>query len=301
MTLVFACITPHGSEAIKQLAAKTTWKKFRRTTDSLRKIAAEVGRIKPDTIVIATPHNLRLSKNIGIILAENSTGILHASPRNPTSISLKTKCDVAFAKKLFERSRRARLPVVGANYGSNEGAASDMPMDWGTLVPLWFMLPRCRRKPRVVIVTPSREIPLSKNFQFGRVIAEHAEANRKKRVVFVASADQAHTHRNTGPYGYSTRAKEYDRFVLDALSRNRIREVMTITHDLVEAAKPDSLWQMAILAGIASEVKLKTEFISYDVPTYFGMICANFRRAGQLIGRSQQTGIPRQETRLTSL
>jgi aromatic ring-opening dioxygenase LigB subunit len=278
MTLVYACIAPHGSEAIEQLASKTSRRKFRKTRDGLRKLAAEIGRAKPDTIVLATPHNLKLWKNIGVILTENSTGTLQASPRNRRSVSLKTRCDVEFAKELLERSKRAKLPVVGANYGTNEGVTSDMPMDWGTLVPLWFMIPRCRRKPKLVIVTPSREIPLSKNYQFGQVIAEQAEANRKKRIIFVASADQAHAHKRSGPYGYNRRAGEYDVAVLNVLRRNQVGEVMAIKPDLVEAAKPDSLWQMAILAGIADKVKLKAQLLSYDVPTYFGMICANFIR-----------------------
>jgi len=62
------------------------------------------------------------------------------------------------------------------------------------------------------------------------------------------------------------------------LISNRIGAVMTFKQSLVEAAKPDSLWQMAMLAGIADKIKLKPELVSYDVPTYFGMICASFRR-----------------------
>jgi len=278
MPLVYACIAPHGGETIEELAPKASVEKFRKTRDGLRKLGAEVGRAKPDTIVLATPHNLRLWKNIGVVTAENSTGTLHASPRSKNVINLKAKCDVKFAKELLERSAQVKLLVVGANYGTSEGVSSDMQMDWGTLVPLWFMIPRCKRKPKLVIVTPSREIPLSQNFQFGRVIARVVEADRKKRVVFVASADQAHAHKRSGPYGYSPKAKEYDKFVLDALYRNRIKDVMNMRPDFVEAAKPDSLWQMTILAGIIDKVKLRAELISYDAPTYFGMICASFRR-----------------------
>ena len=278
MTLVYACIAPHGSEAIEQLASKTAVNKFRKTRDGLLRLASDVGKAKPDTIVIATPHNLRLWGKIGIVLSENSTGTLQASPRNKKTVSLKVKCDVKFASELLERSTRKHLPVVGAHYGTSEGVTADMPMDWGTLVPLWFMVPRCRRKPRVVIVTPSREIPLSKNFEFGRIIAEQAEANQKKRVVFVASADQAHAQKKNGPYGFNRQSKDYDRMVLEALIRNRISAVMTFKQSLVKAAKPDSLWQMAVLAGIADKIKLKSEIVSYDVPTYFGMICARFRR-----------------------
>ena len=58
---------------------------------------------------------------------------------------------------------------------------------------------------------------MSKNFEFGQIIAEQAESNRNKRVVFVASADQAHAHKKNGPYGFNRQAKDYDRMVLEAL------------------------------------------------------------------------------------
>ena len=278
MTLVYACIAPHGSEAIERLASKTVVNKFRKTRVGLRTLAVQVGKAKPDTIVIATPHNLRLSGKIGIILSENSSGTVQASPRNKNSVSLKAKCDVQFAKELLIRSSKMRLPVVGANYGTSEGPTSDIPMDWGTLVPLWFMLQRCAKKPKVVIVTPSREIALKKNFDFGRTIGDQAEADRRKRVVFVASADQAHAHKKSGPYGFSSRAREYDNLVVDAITRNQLRSITKFPTELVDAAKPDSLWQMAILAGISDRITLTAQLISYDLPTYFGMICAGFHR-----------------------
>jgi aromatic ring-opening dioxygenase LigB subunit len=279
MPLVYACIAPHGSETIPALASKEAKRRFAPTSTGLRALASQVRRSEPDTIVLATPHNLRLWKKIGVVIAEYSTGTLQASPRNQSSVRLKAKCDVKFAKDLVQRSENAKLPVVGANYGTSEGLTSDMPMDWGTLVPLWFMIPTCRRKPKLVIVTPSREIALWKNYKFGQLVGEQAEANRRKRIVFVASADQAHAHRRTGPYGYNRRAKEYDKFVLDVLKNNRFEDILHVPPDLVEAAKPDSLWQMAILAGIADRVGLRAELVSYDVPTYFGMICAHVKRA----------------------
>ncbi len=76
-----------------------------------------------------------------------------------------------------------------------------MPMDWGTLVPLWLFLKENRLQARLVLVAPSREIPLRLNVEFGRAIAELAERERR-RVVFVASADHAHAHRRAGPYAH---------------------------------------------------------------------------------------------------
>jgi len=229
----------------------------------------------PDTIIIASPHNLRLMGKIGIVVAENSTGTLGGSSKK--SVRLSVKCDSKLARQLLNWSVKARLPAVGANFGTSEGPASDMPMDWGTLVPLWFPIREKRVRSKVVIVTPSREIPLVENFKFGKVLARLAEAS-KTRVAFIASADQAHAHSKKGPYEYSRRASEYDNQVCKAILENRLKSILDFGSRLVEEAKPDSLWQMAILAGILEEVRMSSELVSYEVPTYYGMVCAGFRR-----------------------
>jgi aromatic ring-opening dioxygenase LigB subunit len=126
-----------------------------------------------------------------------------------------------------------------------------------------------------VIVTPSRGIPLAQNFEFGKAIAEAAEET-DKRVALVASADQAHTHRKDGPYGFDPRAKEYDRRVTEAVRDDALASIMRMEPAFVEGAKPDSLWQMTILAGALSVVPMKGELISYQVPSYYGMLCASY-------------------------
>jgi aromatic ring-opening dioxygenase LigB subunit len=277
LPVVYACIAPHGSEAIPQLASKVMLRKFRPTTVGMERMADEVKRAKPDTIVIASPHSLRLWHHIGIVIAENSSGILRASRQSRKSVTLKMKCDVGFARALLALASKRGLPVVGVNYGSAEGPASDMPMDWGTLVPLWFFARKLKRKSRIVIVTPSREILLRHNFEFGSAIADLAERSHKQ-IVFVASADQAHAHKKSGPYGFSRRAGDYDTMVLDLVAHSRLRSVLRLDPKLVEQAKPDSLWQMAMLAGVAEKVRLRGSVLSYQAPTYFGIMCASFQR-----------------------
>lgn len=158
MTLVYACIAPHGSETINRITSKRTQSLFRKTQQGMNRLGSQITSSRPDTIVIATPHNLRILRHICVVTSENSSGKLAGENK---SVRLKVKCDVKFSRQLMAEASRRGLPVVGANYGSAEGETSDMPMDGGTLVPLWFVLNRKRRHPRVVIVTPSREIPLA--------------------------------------------------------------------------------------------------------------------------------------------
>lgn len=59
MTLAYACIAPHGGEVIPALASKLSARKFLETTRGMRVLAKGIRDSRPDTIVIATPHNLR--------------------------------------------------------------------------------------------------------------------------------------------------------------------------------------------------------------------------------------------------
>ena len=276
MTLVYACIAPHGSETVNSITPKTLHRRFQETEQALRILANNIIRSRPDTIVIATPHNLRLWKQICVVTSHNSSGEL--TSENQKSISLKVKCDIEFSHKLLTKASKRRLPVVGANYGSADGETSDMPMDWGSLIPLWFILSKKCGKPRISIVTPSREIPLLQNVKFGRTIADVAENDQSKKYAFIASADQAHAHKKSGPYGFSKAAAEYDAIVLKALQENNLKKLLQLKSKFVDEAKPDSLWQLAMLAGILERVKMKSHLYSYQAPTYYGMICADYTR-----------------------
>lgn len=272
MPLVYSCIAPHGGEIIPALAGKAL-KEFGETRKGMRELAGEMKKARPHTIVIASPHNLRMRKHIGVVLSENTSGKLSEGRRE---VKLSAKCDLVLGRKVVEEGEKSGLPVAGVNYGALEGPMSDLAMDWGTLVPLWFFM-RGGPKPKVLVVTPARGIPLRGNYEFGRVVAKCAEET-SRRVAFVASSDQAHAHKKDGPYGFSPAARKYDSLVMDAINSGRLDSLTRIDGKLVDDAKPDSLWQMTMLAGALSVVPMKGRLASYQVPTYYGMLCAGFTR-----------------------
>ncbi len=274
MTLVYACIAPHGGEIIPELASKAMLPKFEETRAAMRVLAKRISETHPQTVVIASPHNLRLVSRIAVVVSENASGTLKGVPNQ--SVSLRARCDMDFGRILVRQAEKEGLPVVGANYGTATGSSSDMQMDWGTLVPLWFILKERKLKPKILIVTPSREIPLRKNFVFGQLLGRLMNKDRKRKFVFIASADQAHAHSRTGPYGFSRAAQKYDDLVLRAIRDNNLKRILRLKPRFIEEAKPDSLWQMVILAGINELIPLRSQLLSYQVPSYYGMACAGF-------------------------
>jgi len=271
MGIVFACIAPHGAEMIPELA-RNMLQAFTITRKGMEQIAETLKKQEVETIVVATPHNLRLEATIGIITAEFSDGILE---ENNSQVKLRCQCDSQLARVILAETRNLGLPVVGVNYGTSEGPASCMPMDWGTLIPLWFFAREKQATPKVVIVTPSREIPLENLTRLGHAIAEAAKTS-DRRVAFVASADQGHAHRSDGPYGFNAASAEFDQAVKMAIQKNDLRPLLNLPPKFVEDAKPDSIWQIAILQGILERVPMKGFLLSYQAPTYYGMLCAEY-------------------------
>jgi len=96
-----------------------------------------------------------------------------------------------------------------------------------------------------------------------------------KRVAFVASADHGHAHSPDGPYGYDAAAAEYDGLVARLVKENRLDELVGIDPALVERAAADSWWQLLMLHGALGD-DWRSELLSYEAPTYYGMLCAAF-------------------------
>jgi aromatic ring-opening dioxygenase LigB subunit len=160
----------------------------------------------------------------------------------------------------------AGLPALGVTFGSTAAGASTMPLDWGALIPLWFM------SAPAVVVSPSRERPLDEHVRAGSALAR---ATGDRRVALIASADHGHGHTDDGPYGYAAESSPYDERIVELVRANRLGDLLDVDVEFVHAALADSFWQLLMLHGAIGD-GYAVELLSYEVPTYFGMLTASF-------------------------
>jgi len=124
-----------------------------------------------------------------------------------------------------------------------------------------------------VIVSPSRDRPLEEHVRAGDVLRRVID-RAAKRVAVIASADHGHAHDAEGPYGFDPAAAEYDERIVELVRGGRL-DCLPELGTLAEPAKADSLWQLLILDGVLAP-GARAELLSYEAPTYFGMLCASF-------------------------
>jgi aromatic ring-opening dioxygenase LigB subunit len=191
--------------------------------------------------------------------------------------------------EIAEAAKARGIPIAMGGYAGNARSQSVLPMDWGVMVPAWFLGHNTNAvgqgnvladgpetsAPPIVIASPSRLLSRESMVEFGTVIAEAAERDGR-RIVFVASCDWAHTHLESGPYGFHPAAKEVDTIVVDAFRRNDPGSLIDLPQEKVKNASIDGLWQTLMLAGAMKHTPMHGEVLSYEAPTYYGMIVAAF-------------------------
>jgi aromatic ring-opening dioxygenase LigB subunit len=268
MTLIYACIAPHAGDLIAETAEDK--KKVIRTRQAMQAMGAKLEILAPEVIVIVNPHGFRAEGALSVSIAERATADWSAN------LKLDFEMDVELAHSIANQATEMDLPVVRYIYGASGGPDCFIPLDWGAVVPLYFMGHRFQRKPKIVHMSPMRTLPYKTHYEFGRAIGRVVKESNK-RIAFIASADQGHAHDINGPYGYDPASADYDQWMQETIRSNRLDNLLLANSKLVEDGKPDSLWPTLVLAGALKENPMQVRVLSYEVNVYFGILCAEFQ------------------------
>jgi aromatic ring-opening dioxygenase LigB subunit len=231
VTVVFAAIAPHGGLVFE---------------------------------VVVTPHGMLVDGHFGVVRSGKVSE--HGNQFVSPDYLYEGPGDPGLAEACIHALQEDGLPALGLTFGTTVSGESEMPIDWGAGIPLWFM-----RAPAVV-VTPCRALSNDEHVRAGAALTR---ATGDRRVAFIASADHGHGHTSDGPYGFAPESKEYDEQLVELVRENRLAELVAWDAGRPVAAKADSFWQLLMLHGAIGE-DFDSELLSYEAPTYFGMLCASF-------------------------
>ncbi len=216
-----------------------------------------------DVIVIASPHGVRLSRNVPVVNTEWFHGTFQLKTMK---LERKLRNERQLAESILS-SAREEAEEVG--FVTAQGEKSIFPLDFGALIPLEFFPER-----PIVYLGQSRLRDRKKLLTFGEAL--YSSINEYKgKVSLIISADQAHTHSSEGPYGYSNQARMYEEIVVKCITDNDYSPLLTMDEEMISAAKPDSYWNLVTLSSILRKSGRKLELDYHYVEVYFGMLCAH--------------------------
>jgi len=234
------------------------------TTDAYEKAARQIAEIKPDTIVLVSPHSIVYSDYFHISPNYSAVGDLSQFAGNTPKIQVEYDRD-------FISVLEGEAAVSGLPAGTQ--GERNATLDHATVVPLYFI--NKVYSGYKLVRTGVSGFSYADHYRFGVCIAAAAE-KLKRSVVFIASADLSHRLTPQGPYGHAPEGKLFDQQMTSAMASADFSQFLNFRPDFCERAAECGLRPCIVMAGVLDRKKVKAKLLSYEGPFGVGYGVASF-------------------------
>ena len=268
MPIIAAYMVPHPPMIVPQVG-RGSETQIAATREAYEKVAADIARLRPETILISSPH------------APMYADYFHISPgaRAEGSFARFRAPEVRFRER-YDTGLVSAAERIAAEKGFPAGTdgARDPSLDHGTMVPLW-----CIRQAyedfRLVRIGLSG-LPLEDHYALGQILRQAVEETGR-RAVFVASGDLSHKLQSYGPYGFAPEGPAYDERVMDVCGRGAFGELFDFSESFCERAAECGHRSFVIMAGALDGDAVRAERLSHEDVTGVGYGVCAFHPAGR--------------------
>ncbi len=267
VSIVGAFIMPHPPLIIPQVGNGEE-KIIQKTVDACTEVAERVAQLKPETIVVLSPHTVMYADYFHISPGSSAHGSF-ADYRAP-EVQIDVEYDTEFVKELCSEAKESDLRA--GTLGEK-----DRSLDHATMIPLYFIGQKYSGY-KVVRIGLSGQ-SATEHYKLGKLIAQTAE-KLGRRVVIIASGDLSHKLKDDGPYGFSPDGPKFDSQVTEAMADGDFLQFLSFDEDFCESAAECGLRSFRIMAGAFDGISVGSELLSYEGPFGVGYGVAAFLPKG---------------------
>lgn len=286
-----AFVLPHGGIALNPSRFDSISKWAKQWAWKIHKSAVEVGqyirKLEPDIILLSTPHGVSDLKQFMFYMNNRANG--SAQTDNcvcpPCCYDIDVKMDSKLTKNLVANLSEQGYNISGLSFFGPPGQGYEPTvLKWGEVIPLLFIKDLAKTK-LVFLSQPSRRYTKSVSMipellKLGEALYDNLEKLPLK-VVVIVSADLAHTHEATGPYGYSPAAEPFDRNCGNWAATLHPFYLLEKAAQYAQDAESCGYTGLVMLHGLLEAGKLSSWIpvlhANYH-PSYYGMMVASFTR-----------------------
>ena len=262
MSIIAAYMVPHPPMIIPQIG-RGNEKQIQETIDAYRNVAREIASLKPETIIISSPHSVMYSDYFHISPGKNANGDF--SNFHAREVRFHENYDEELVSRICSLSDAEDFPA--GTLGERDRA-----LDHGTMIPLYFI--RQFYSDFQLVRLGLSGLSLVDHYAFGRIIQKAVE-DLDRRAVFVASGDLSHKLQSYGPYGYAKEGPQYDARVMDVCSRAAFGELLDFDESFCEKAAECGHRSFVIMAGALDGRAVDARQLSHQDVTGVGYgICS---------------------------
>jgi len=263
MSLQAAFLMPHPPIILTEVG-RGEEKKIQKTLDSFQQVCKIIADLKPETIIIASPHSILYGDYFHITPAGKASGDM--SRFGASNVKFKVEYDTVLAKSI---AKLAQVEGISAGFLGDDRKA----LDHGVMVPLYF-INKYYKDYKLVKISLSG-LPISEHYKLGMQVAQ-AVQKTNKNAVFIASGDLSHKCSEVGPYGYSEKGVQFDAELIKALKQGNFYRILEFSEEDREAAAECGLGSLAIMAGVFDGKDVDAQVYSYENTFGVGYGIASF-------------------------
>ena len=257
MSILAGFMVPHPPMIVPDIG-RGEEKKISETISAYKRVAERISELKPDTIIISSPHSIMYADYFHISPGRKASGSF--ARFNAGNVSFEEEYDSRLRDRIIDYADAVDFPagILGER---------DAKLDHGTMVPLYFI--RQKYKEGKILRIGLSGLPLSDHYRFGMMIRD-AINELDRKAVFVASGDLSHKLQSYGPYGFAKEGPEYDERIMDVCSRAAFAELFDFTEDFCDRAAECGHRSFVMMSGAFDGIGVKAEALSHQDVTGVG-------------------------------
>jgi MEMO1 family protein len=233
--------------------------KIKNTYDACESIGREIAEIKPEVIIVVTPHGTMFSDAIALSFENSISGSLKQF--GAPEVSMKFDIDMDLTQEIMVRADKSNIQTISATGSTLKQYGREYELDHGVIVPLYFVESKYNSF-KLVHITYGGLTPIQL-YKFGKLIKEAVEESYKN-VVFIGSGDLSHRLKDEGPYDYSPYGEKFDKEIISLLKKGDAVGVFNINPEMIENAGECGLRSYYIMLGAMDGYEIKGELLSYE-------------------------------------
>ncbi|MBQ9062493.1 MAG: AmmeMemoRadiSam system protein A [Eubacterium sp.] len=284
MGIIAAYMVPHPPMIVPQIG-RGSEKQIETTTRAYEAVADEIAQLRPETIIITSPHSIMYSDYFHISPGKKAGGsfVRFGVP------------EVRFDEEYDTELREEICAIADANsFPAGTLGEQDPQLDHGCMVPLYFIRKAYRKLQMQQSGNPDSEqsgaqqpvwreekydfrilrialsgLPLTDHYRLGQMIRQAAD-ELGRRTVLVASGDLSHKLQDYGPYGYAPEGPQYDARIMDVCARAAFGELFDFTESFCDKAAECGHRSFVIMAGALDGMEVAAKQLSHEDVTGVG-------------------------------
>ncbi len=263
MALLKAFIVPHPPIIIPEIG-RGEERKISNTIQAFHTIAKEINALKPETIIIISPHAKAYSDCFSLPLCDRAEGTFRDF--GASQVKLNVSYNQPLIKSIVHNSNKMGIDIYSQVIQKDS-------LDHGTMVPLYFI--HQYNQDFSVVRIPLSGLSSEIHYKLGQSIRKAIDDTNQK-VVIIASGDLSHKLKKDGPYGLSKEGPLFDQEITEAMAKGDFLKLMTMDEDFCYQAAECGRRSFIIMAGILDGYSVASKLLSYEGPFGVGYAVAEF-------------------------